>query len=192
MPVPSLPLELNNLILRELRLSCGDDDAARRSIGLAAALVCKAWQPLGVGVVWYSVRLDSPSRTRRLSESAEHFPHFPPLIKKAYLVPTPSDAAAGRGETGSGPDKDRLGEFLSLCTLLDLLIWWLLSHPKPQEHSADTSHFYLDLFDHLDTHTLRDMTLMLHPGNLAVIDRLFRGSTATGSTGKVSGSAGAG
>ncbi|GAA6007618.1 hypothetical protein JCM10207_006410 [Rhodosporidiobolus poonsookiae] len=210
MNVAPLPLELVSLILTELRLSCGDDDAARRSNGLATALVCKAWQPLGVCVVWHSVRLDSPSRTRRLSERAEQFPHFPAFIKKAWFRWVNYEAITrvlpllkhyrtfklGAAQHGLPYPLSILPKLaalphlncLSLLTALSNDGWETPAHTfapiritrislvvvvAPQAAGADTSHFYLDLFDDLDTHTLRDMTLMLHPGDLAVIHRLF-------------------
>ncbi|GAA6020676.1 hypothetical protein JCM10207_007821 [Rhodosporidiobolus poonsookiae] len=120
--IPFLPPELIDLILTEVRLSCGDDDDARRSNGLAAALVCKAWQPYGVAAIWHTVKLDSPEEMSRLVESAKTFPHFPPFIKELYLLSTPADvneSAQVDGELNRGTDQ--LADLCALCTHLRVL-----------------------------------------------------------------------
>ncbi|GAA6007433.1 hypothetical protein JCM10207_006340 [Rhodosporidiobolus poonsookiae] len=117
MPVPSLPLELVGLILTEVRLSCDDDDAARRSNGLAAALVCKAWQPYGVAAIWHTVKLNSLHQARYLAEQSEHFAHFPPLIKEMSLEPSLSDDVDLAGEDVVA----ELGSLWSRCTHLQVL-----------------------------------------------------------------------
>ncbi|GAA6007533.1 hypothetical protein JCM10207_006377 [Rhodosporidiobolus poonsookiae] len=123
MPIPSLPLELIGLIITALRFSCGDDDAARRSNGLAAALVCKAWHPFGVAVIWHTVKLDSPVKLSHLVQHAERFPHFPPLVKEVHLLPTPVSANDDLEESDSNsePAEDRLHDLWPLCTHLEML-----------------------------------------------------------------------
>ncbi|GAA6007486.1 hypothetical protein JCM10207_006359 [Rhodosporidiobolus poonsookiae] len=118
MPVPSLPLELIDPILTELRLSCGDDDAARRSNGLATALVCKAWQPLGVEVIWHTVKLDSLDSTRRLLGQAQRFPHFPPLIRAVHLLRTPEPEEDDLSDFSAAADYD--DDFAGLSSLWPL------------------------------------------------------------------------
>ncbi|BGP15360.1 hypothetical protein JCM10213_001448 [Rhodosporidiobolus nylandii] len=92
MPVPSLPLELVSLILTELRISCGDDDEALREAGRSISLVCKVWKPLGLGVAWYRLTLDSPAKTRR---AARHFRAYP------HLLSFTRDFCVSRGENGA-------------------------------------------------------------------------------------------
>ncbi|GAA6025008.1 hypothetical protein JCM10207_004761 [Rhodosporidiobolus poonsookiae] len=103
MPVPSFPPELIDLILVKLRLTCGNDDSARRSNGLAAALVCKAWQSLGVEVIWHT---------------------------ELYLLPNLEDDEddeddenddSADSDNGTDSTEDQLGSFLALCTHLEVL-----------------------------------------------------------------------
>ncbi|GAA6020682.1 hypothetical protein JCM10207_007823 [Rhodosporidiobolus poonsookiae] len=139
MPVPSLPLELVGLILTELRTSCGDDDKAKRSNGLAAALVCKAWQLLGVAVVWHKIELHSPGEVRRFVRRAETFPHFPPLVKEMAFGSTPerNDDSNNLDDVDDVDDLDDLDDadfddLFTSCTNLEVLsaplVRWMDPH----------------------------------------------------------------
>ncbi|GAA6007445.1 hypothetical protein JCM10207_006344 [Rhodosporidiobolus poonsookiae] len=86
MPVPSLPYELISPILVHLRLSCFGDDAARRSNGLAVALVCKAWHPLGVQIIWFRLRLSSMEGAKRFARRICSSPHIAGLVREIYLI----------------------------------------------------------------------------------------------------------
>ncbi|BGP15385.1 hypothetical protein JCM10213v2_003353 [Rhodosporidiobolus nylandii] len=77
MPLPSLPLELVSLILAELRLSCRNDNE-RRTIGRNVALVCKAWESLGLGIAWHTLELDSPAKVK---SATAHFATHPRLLR---------------------------------------------------------------------------------------------------------------
>ncbi|GAA6036119.1 hypothetical protein JCM8097_006625 [Rhodosporidiobolus ruineniae] len=82
MPVPSLPLEVVGLIVEQVRLSCENDDSARRLNGLSIALVCRAWRDFGTGVVWYRLVLDSPEKACQEHETLSAVPHLAALVKE--------------------------------------------------------------------------------------------------------------
>ncbi|BGP15388.1 hypothetical protein JCM10213_005112 [Rhodosporidiobolus nylandii] len=85
MPVPYLPLELISLILTELRLSCCEDDAIRRANGLSAALVCRSWKPLGVGVVWHRIKIEQSKEAERFLAHFDEYPQHACLVKEMVV-----------------------------------------------------------------------------------------------------------
>ncbi|BGP15446.1 hypothetical protein JCM10213_005138 [Rhodosporidiobolus nylandii] len=120
MPVPSLPLELISLVLLELRLSFrnkpGESRPPRENI-LNVALVCKAWKPLGLGIVWDVVLLDSPAATRRAVDHFRAYPHLLQLVRGYDLRDSPSvsgDTAQALLITQRGQRPTLAGEILEL------------------------------------------------------------------------------
>ncbi|GAA5956322.1 hypothetical protein JCM10213_001764 [Rhodosporidiobolus nylandii] len=89
MPMPFLPLEFVSLVLTELRRLCAKDvdvDLSRRDNGLNVALVCKAWKPLGLGIVWHDLTLDSPTATRRAYQHFQAHPHLLHFAQEVCVV----------------------------------------------------------------------------------------------------------
>ncbi|BGP15439.1 hypothetical protein JCM10213_005060 [Rhodosporidiobolus nylandii] len=128
MPVPSLPLELVALTLTELRLSCDNDDAVRRENGLNVALVCKAWQPLGEGVIWHGLVLDSPEKARKAIKHFEQYKHLARQVRKMHLTASSQqiEAFLASSPSEAGPAAEVVRSLWRLCSsMYSLTLEWV-------------------------------------------------------------------
>ncbi|GAA5947132.1 hypothetical protein JCM10213_001431 [Rhodosporidiobolus nylandii] len=102
MPLPSLPLELVSLVLTELRLSCRND-TVRRVIGRNVALVCRAWESLGLGIAWHTLELDSPARVKRATAHFATHPRLLLAVREHRVTGNHSVLANRTPSNGGGP-----------------------------------------------------------------------------------------
>ncbi|BGP15432.1 hypothetical protein JCM10213_005067 [Rhodosporidiobolus nylandii] len=127
MPVPSLPLELVSLVLIELRLSCVDDADLRRN-GRSIALVCKAWQRLGLELACYRLTLDSPAKAKTTLQHLAANPHLMPLVRILIVVNSDDrarDAAqrvAAQGANAPTPTDDVVALLRGCSSLVSLQV----------------------------------------------------------------------
>lgn len=120
MPVPPLPLEMVAQIVTELRLSCvdarGEDlQDERRRNGLAIALVCKAWVPLGEAMVWGQVVLTSSEMVQSLVEHLEEQQHLVKLVQDVTFATNYDADRASEDEGEEAGSEFAIRRLFTLC-----------------------------------------------------------------------------
>ncbi|GAA6036141.1 hypothetical protein JCM8097_006636 [Rhodosporidiobolus ruineniae] len=142
MLVPPLPLEIVDLIVVQVRLSCGNDDHARRSNGRSAALVCRAWRDFGTAMFWKEVVLNSPAEAACVEQRFNSCPGLGPLVKKIYAGDPMGGPMTGQSTSGAPASLYPLLRHCSSLGTLSSTAWWtdaplLLQHAS-QIPSLDT------------------------------------------------------
>ncbi|GAA5864173.1 hypothetical protein JCM8547_001278 [Rhodosporidiobolus lusitaniae] len=127
MPVRPLPIELVSQIVDEVGEFCryGEqvNDEAMRANGLAIALVCRLWRPLGTALVWKTVVLDEATSAPPLVEHFKRYPHLPVLLQKMHVC------EHSRHDPSTTETADAVKYLWTVCTSLTTL-----NYASPEWH----------------------------------------------------------
>ncbi|GAA5829799.1 hypothetical protein JCM11251_007882 [Rhodosporidiobolus azoricus] len=129
MPVPPLPLEVVSLIAEEVRLSYTSEKDLRAD-GTSVSLVCRAWQPLGERIAWYTLVLDS---SRKAHWANERFIDNVRLATTVRAIAVPRELPAREKQKTSdssqmaeweepGSAEANVSDILEVCELSEVLL----------------------------------------------------------------------